>query len=369
MATLPDYPILGPARITSAGFASVLTSNRSPAAGEAAACYAAFVNAGVDPAVGLALFRKESTFGKYGRALPNRSWGNIRGGLGYPLDSGNFRRYPTWTLGAQDAARLLGVYGRNQIRPGRVTSTVQSFPYVWAPSADGNAPDAYGDSLATWIGQWQRAYLPGGPGSYNPPPFTPPAGSQAKTVSTGTPAGRTTTLAAYAGIPPDRRDNLNDVIRELVIINGAPDRPPYGGKFAREQLALGHSGADLVQRADTFLAYVTQAAGLGLNVLGIPSAPGPFGMTVTAGDIRLPITGSGAIDVDAMAGKLAAGGGFDPFGVGGIAAAIGAVPAALANVLTNGLMLAMILVMIILGLYLVVTSQPTAASVRHAFGG
>ena len=47
------------------GFAKVLASNESPAAPDAA-CYEAFVAAKVDPAVGLAIFRKESTFGKKG---------------------------------------------------------------------------------------------------------------------------------------------------------------------------------------------------------------------------------------------------------------------------------------------------------------
>jgi hypothetical protein len=157
---MPDYPILAKPRITAAGFKSVLTANGSPSAPESAACYKAFVDAGVDPAVGLAIFRKESTFGKYGRAKPNRSWGNIRGGSHFHLDDKHFRQYPSWTAGAKDAAQLLVVYGHDQIKPGKKTSTVQTFPFVWAPSSDGNAPDAYGDKLARWIGEWRRTYMP-----------------------------------------------------------------------------------------------------------------------------------------------------------------------------------------------------------------
>jgi len=158
MATTPDYTILNAPRITAAGFAAILRVATSPAAGEAAACYKAFAAAGVDPAVGLAIFRKESTFGRFGRAASNHSWGNLRGGKTYPLDGGGFRIYPSWTVGAADAARLLVIYGHNQIRPGTNTSTVQTFPYVWAPAADGNAPDLYGDSLANWIRGWSALY-------------------------------------------------------------------------------------------------------------------------------------------------------------------------------------------------------------------
>jgi len=173
MATTPDYTILHAPRMTSAGFAAVLRAASSPAAPEAAACYKVFVEHGVDPAVGLAVFRKESTYGRFGRANANRSWGNLRGGRTYPLDSGGFRRYPTWLAGAADAARLLAIYGHNQIRPGTNTSTVQTFPYVWAPAADGNAPDTYGDQLAAWIGQWSRSYPVGvrwWPTYLDPPP-------------------------------------------------------------------------------------------------------------------------------------------------------------------------------------------------------
>jgi hypothetical protein len=155
MATTPDYSILGQPRISSAGFRAILQAAASPAAGEAAACYKAFTAAGVDPAVGLAIFRKESTFGRYGYAHDNRSWGNIR-----EPSTGKFRRYPTWTAGAADCARLLVIYGTNRIRPGTKTDTVQTFPYVWAPTADGNAPDAYGDALARWITEWRTKYPP-----------------------------------------------------------------------------------------------------------------------------------------------------------------------------------------------------------------
>jgi hypothetical protein len=155
---MTDFAILAAPRISRAGFSQVLEAHDSPAASEAGACYDAYVAAGVDPAVGLAMFRKESTFGKFGRANTNRSWGNIRGGTAFPTDDKRFRIYPSWTAGAADAARLLAIYGRNQIKKHVETSTVQTFPFVWAPSADGNAPDKYGDALAGWITEWSAAF-------------------------------------------------------------------------------------------------------------------------------------------------------------------------------------------------------------------
>jgi hypothetical protein len=155
---MTDYAILAGPRISRAGFTQVLEASDSPAAPEAGKCYDAFVAAEVDPAVGLAMFRKESTFGKFGRANANRSWGNNRGGTAFPTDDKGFRVYPSWTAGAADAARLLAIYGRNGIKKNVQTSTVQTFPFVWAPSADGNAPDKYGDALTEWISEWSAAF-------------------------------------------------------------------------------------------------------------------------------------------------------------------------------------------------------------------
>ncbi len=307
MATTPDYPILGPPRITAAGFADVLRGGGSPAAGEAAACYQAFIAAGVDPAVGLALFRKESTYGLFGRARSNRSWGNIRGGVGYPLDNGNFRIYPTWTLGAQDAARLLTVYGRNQIRPGRTTSTVQTFPFVWAPSSDGNAPDAYGDSLARWIGEWQRKNLPNGPGSFTPPSYTPPEVAATPVASTD----QRTNLAAYLGIPPATGVTVDHV------------------KAAADRIATA-SGA-------WNRAFPVVFAELKLYLDGHPS--------INAGDFPIALTAAGAPPRSAA-----------PTGNIFAVSANVAYATGVGGVVRDGLMLAFLLTIVLVGLYMVARS-------------
>lgn len=302
MATSPDYPIMGPPRISAAGFATVLARASSPAASSAAAAYSAFTAAGVDPAVGLAVFRKESTYGTAGRAVRNRSWGNIRGGATYPLDNGNFRIYPSWAAGAQDAARLLAIYGRNQIRPGTRTDTVQTFPFVWAPSSDGNAPDAYGDQLAGWIASWARQYPAAGSNAPGATPGAAPASSS--------PDVRTT-LAAYLGIPASTvvtMEHVKTAADRIATASGAWNRA-YPVVLAELRLYLeGHPGI----QAGAFPIV--------LNEKGQPPRTGEVGPLDPIGGLVAPIT-------DAIGG-----------------------------ILTNFGYLVAILVLIILGLWLLVRS-------------
>lgn len=153
MASTPDYTILHKPRISLGAFQRVLIAAGSPAAPYADRAYSGAVAYGVDPAVLLAIFRRESGYGRAGRATSTKSWGNLRISPNYGSRDG-FVYYPSWAEGARDTARLLRVYGQNAIRAGVKTSTVQTLPYVWAPRADGNAPDKYGDGLAASIGQY-----------------------------------------------------------------------------------------------------------------------------------------------------------------------------------------------------------------------
>lgn len=152
---MADYTILAAPRISRRTFAAVLLRAGSPAAGAADDAYDAAVSYGVDPAVLLAVFQHESNYGRAGVARSSRSWGNLRRSPSYPTVDG-FARYPTWAAGAADTARLLRVYGKSAIRPGKNTSTVQTFPYVWAPTGDGNAPDRYGDALVRAINAYRE---------------------------------------------------------------------------------------------------------------------------------------------------------------------------------------------------------------------
>lgn len=138
-----DYLLVSKPRITIDVFRSVLKSAQSPAYTEATACWKAIVAAGIDPALALAQFDKESTYGKFGAAHLNHSWGNLRG---YP--GGQFKHYPTWAAGAADYARLLA----SSLYAGSAHyNTARTMPYRYAPSADHNSPAAYGQFLVNMI--------------------------------------------------------------------------------------------------------------------------------------------------------------------------------------------------------------------------
>jgi hypothetical protein len=182
LPALPDYPVLAKPRMSRDGFVAVLAAHRSPAADEAGEIHDLFESHGVDPAVALAIFAKESTYGKAGRAVRNLSWGNLRSGSGAPaidIDDGAFSIYPSWTAGAHGTAHLMVVYGENRIRPGRQTDTTKTLPYVWAPVTDNNAPDCYGDQVTAWVAAWAAQYPtdstatgPGDPPSPLEPEYT-----------------------------------------------------------------------------------------------------------------------------------------------------------------------------------------------------
>ena len=147
---MADYTILAQPRISRHTFARILANHQSPAAPVAGAAYDAITRHGVDPALELAMFQHESSFGRAGAAVSRHNWGNLRRSPGFPT-VGGFVKYPDWMAGAGDTARLLAVYGRNEIRPRRRTNTARTFPYVWAPSSDGNRPLTYGEAIVNGI--------------------------------------------------------------------------------------------------------------------------------------------------------------------------------------------------------------------------
>ena len=147
---MTDFAILAKPRIHRSTFTRILREAKSPAAPVAHEAWAAIVAHGVDPALALAVFQHESSYGKAGAAVSRRNWGNLRRSPKFK-DDGRFVVYPSWTAGAGDAARLLAIYGRDQIRPGKRTSTARTFPFVWAPSADGNRPARYGQAIVVAV--------------------------------------------------------------------------------------------------------------------------------------------------------------------------------------------------------------------------
>jgi hypothetical protein len=278
MASTPDYTILHAPRISEAKFAAILRAGNSPAYPAAPACYRAAVARGVDPAVLLAVFRKESTYGRFGRARANRSWGNLRRSPDYPTVNA-FVQYPSWEAGASDAARLLAIYGRNQIRKGTNTSTVQTMPYVWAPASDGNGPDRYGDQLARWIREWS-----GAAGDVSAAVAAVGTGSGS---GSGTGAGKTTaassggtTMAEYLGVPADTiftAELLETFIHKVRDATGMAG--PYGEQFYRRIYGAYVTSktrcGDITYKFDASGApAVDVTGGIGLVLAGLPEAIG-----------------------------------------------------------------------------------------------
>ena len=154
-----DYPLLGPPSISVGAFTSILQAARSPAASEATGIFNALVKYGVDPAVGLAIFQHESSFGKSGTATKTKSIGNSRyygdQGLGITKyvssSNGSFANYPSYVVAAEDLGRLLSssMYGKSANY-----STVRTFAAKYAPAADHNSPSGYGAAVANLLQKW-----------------------------------------------------------------------------------------------------------------------------------------------------------------------------------------------------------------------
>jgi hypothetical protein len=108
----------------------ILVSAGSPAAGTGQGLYNLSVQSGIDDAYALAVFGKESAFGKYGAAFEDHALGNIVC-AGYLTCNGRFRWYPNWEAGYEDFYQLIS---RDYVARG--FSTVETITLVYAPSSE-----------------------------------------------------------------------------------------------------------------------------------------------------------------------------------------------------------------------------------------
>jgi hypothetical protein len=108
----------------------ILALAGSPAAGTGQALYDLSRESGIDDAYALAVFEKESSFGKYGAAFENHALGNIVC-AGYPTCNGRFRSYSSWSAGYADFYRLITTE-----YVARGLSTVETITPVYAPSSE-----------------------------------------------------------------------------------------------------------------------------------------------------------------------------------------------------------------------------------------
>jgi hypothetical protein len=108
----------------------VLSVAGSPAAGTGQALYDLSRESGIDDAYALAVFEKESSFGKYGAGFENHALGNIVC-AGYPTCNGRFRAYASWSEGYADFYHLITTE-----YVARGLTAVETITPVYAPSSE-----------------------------------------------------------------------------------------------------------------------------------------------------------------------------------------------------------------------------------------
>jgi hypothetical protein len=141
-------------RISPTQFANVLTKYRSPCAPIAQECYEIVRRSGIDPAIALAFFARESVFGTRGLSAEIKNWGNVRTPFRPERAIGkhprNFAIYATWQDSLIDwCDRINERYIRE-----RGLDTVDKAVPVYAPASDGNAVDHYIQHINKLIAQW-----------------------------------------------------------------------------------------------------------------------------------------------------------------------------------------------------------------------
>jgi len=147
-----DLTFLHPPRISPALFAAIIVRNGSPAALEANVLATIPPIYGLDPAIALAFFHRESTYGTAGSALATRNWGNLRRGQGRSVGILNgFATYRTWADSLHDWCNLIRAHYITDLRLVTVRPALQ----VYAPSSDGNTPKRYADAVMADVARWQ----------------------------------------------------------------------------------------------------------------------------------------------------------------------------------------------------------------------
>jgi hypothetical protein len=146
-------------RISRAQFVRVLEQYQSPCASIGGECYDIVCGYGLDPAVALAFFGHESTFGTQGIAVETRNWGNVRTPVKPERASGthprNFVIFRTWQDGLRDWCERIN--GRYIAERGLLT-VAQAIP-VYAPASDGNNEQRYIKHVTELVERWQREDL------------------------------------------------------------------------------------------------------------------------------------------------------------------------------------------------------------------
>jgi hypothetical protein len=142
--------IVGTPTITADFIDTVLVNAKSPAQGLGPTLYSLGVQYGINPAVALAFFHHESSYGTQGVAPHTHSIGNIKCTPGWQCLDG-FRYYPTWAAGAADWYKVIhDVY----LSAGR--DTVAKIIPVYAPSRDDNNEGLYIQAVQSDVAHWKQ---------------------------------------------------------------------------------------------------------------------------------------------------------------------------------------------------------------------
>lgn len=142
-------------RITLATWTGVLQRFGSPVAPLAGELWDIVVKSGIDPAIALAFFGKESTFGTQGISAEIKNWGNVRfpyiQGRSIGMHPRSFAIYADWQTALLDwCDRMNGRYIDE-----RGLDTVEKAVPVYAPATDGNLVDDYIRFVVGHVHEWE----------------------------------------------------------------------------------------------------------------------------------------------------------------------------------------------------------------------
>lgn len=151
LTNISDTTIKGPPTISAQEIDAVLASHGSPAAGQGEEIFQRCTAAGIDPAVALAFFACESTFGTAGVAVDTHSWGNIK-----RTDGDGYVTYPNFVEGLQGWLDLMNnLYVQPTSEGGfGVTTAAEAIP-IYAPSFE-NDTQNYINNVTELVTQWRQ---------------------------------------------------------------------------------------------------------------------------------------------------------------------------------------------------------------------
>ncbi len=141
-----------PPTITGEFIDKVLKATSSPAQGTGEVLFQLGKKANIDPAVALAFFRHESTYGKNGIATKNKSLGNIKCNGDGGCNKG-FNKYDTWEEGYKSWYKLIK---NHYINNGK--NTIERIIPIYAPSSE-NDVGAYIKSVNKAIHAYQNGNI------------------------------------------------------------------------------------------------------------------------------------------------------------------------------------------------------------------